>query len=43
MRILFAKLLVAVTGLLIVVLAILFAVIRNPSDDAQLGHRSRSR
>jgi mono/diheme cytochrome c family protein len=35
MRILFAKLLVGVTGLLIVVLAILFAVIRNPSDDAQ--------
>lgn len=37
MRILFAKLLVGVTGLLIVVLAILFAVIRNPSDDAQVG------
>jgi len=37
MRILFAKLLVGVTGLLIVVLAILFAVIRNHSDDAQRG------
>lgn len=36
MRILFAKLLVAVTGLLIVVLAILFAVIRNPPEDAQV-------
>ena len=36
MRILFAKLLVGMTGLLIVVLAILFAVIRNPSDDAQM-------
>ena len=36
MRILFAKLLVAVTGLLIVVLAILFAVLRSPTDDAQL-------
>jgi mono/diheme cytochrome c family protein len=35
MRILFAKLLVAVTGLLIVVLTILFAVIRNASDEAQ--------
>lgn len=37
MRILFAKLLVGVTGLLIVVLAILFAVIQNPADDAHLG------
>jgi len=36
MRILFAKLLVAVTGLLIVVLAILFAVLRSPTDDAHL-------
>ena len=35
MRILFAKLLVGVTGLLIVALAILFAVIRNPRDDSQ--------
>lgn len=37
MRILFARLLAAVTGLLIVALAILFAVIRNPSDDARPG------
>ena len=36
MRILFAKLLVGVTGLLIVALAILFAVLRNPSDEAQV-------
>ena len=41
MRILFAKLLVGVTGLLIVVLAIIFAVIRNPSEDAQLGAREQ--
>ena len=34
MRILFAKLLVVVTGLLIVMLAILFAVVRNTSDDS---------
>jgi len=34
--ILIANLLVAVTGLLIVVLAILFAMIRSPSDDAQV-------
>jgi cytochrome c2 len=37
MRIIFARLLAAVTGLLIVALAILFAVIRNPSDDARPG------
>lgn len=37
MRILFAKLLVGVTGLLIVAVAILFAVIRNTWDDARLG------
>jgi mono/diheme cytochrome c family protein len=36
MRIPFAKLLVVVTGLLIVMLAIIFALIRNPSDDAQV-------
>ena len=36
MRVLLAKLLVGVSGLLIVVLAILFAVIRNPSDHAQV-------
>jgi mono/diheme cytochrome c family protein len=36
MRILFAKLLVIVTGLLIVMLAILFAVLRNPSDEARV-------
>ena len=36
MRILFAKLLVGVTGLLIVVLAILFAAIRNRFDDAHV-------
>lgn len=36
MRILFAKILVGVTGLLIVALAILFAVLRNPSDEAQV-------
>jgi mono/diheme cytochrome c family protein len=41
MRIFFAKLLVAVTGLLIVVLAILFAAIRNPSDDVQSGTREQ--
>ena len=34
MRIIFARLLVVVTGLLIVLLAILFAAIRNPSDGA---------
>ena len=34
MRILFAKLLVVVTGLLIVLLAILFAAIRNSSVDS---------
>jgi len=34
MRILFAKILVGVTGLLIVALAVLFAVIRNPADEA---------
>jgi len=33
MRILFAKILVGVTGLLIVALAVLFAVIRNPADE----------
>jgi len=33
MRILFAKLLVAVTGVLIVMLALLFAVLRNGTDD----------
>ena len=37
MRILFAKLLVGVTGLLVVALAILFAVIRNSSDEAHEG------
>ena len=37
MRILFARLLVGVTGLLIVGLAILFAVIQNPADEAHLG------
>jgi mono/diheme cytochrome c family protein len=36
MRILFAKMLVGVTGLLIVALAMLFAVIRNPSDEARV-------
>ena len=36
MRILFAKLLVGVTGLLIVVFALVFAVIQNPTDDAQV-------
>ncbi|MEQ1871427.1 MAG: cytochrome c [Vicinamibacterales bacterium] len=36
MRILFAKLLVVVTGLLIVMLAFLFALLRNPSDDARV-------
>ncbi len=37
MRIHFARLLVAVTGLLIVALAMLFAVLRNRTDDAHLG------
>lgn len=37
MRIVFAKLLVGATGLLIVALAVLFAVIRNPSDHAPPG------
>ena len=36
MGILFAELLVGVTGLLIVVLPILFAVIQDPADDAHL-------
>jgi mono/diheme cytochrome c family protein len=36
MRTLFAKLLVGVTGLLIVVFASLFAVLRNPPDDAKV-------
>lgn len=36
MRILFAKLLVGVTGVLIVVFALVFAVLRNPTDDAQV-------
>ena len=35
MRVLFARLLVIVTGLLIVMLAIVFAVIRNASDDSR--------
>ena len=35
MRILFARLLVRITGLLIVGLAIAFAVIRNPTNDAR--------
>lgn len=36
MRILLAKLMVVVTGLLIILLAILFAVIRNRPDDSAL-------
>lgn len=41
MRILFARLLVVVTGLMIVALAILFAVLRNPTTESRVAGPSQ--